>query len=161
MTTPKIAKEQNYSLRHGGWGHRLAPQEKKRYYLYNKMHIIYIYIFGISTKQEIKRFSAGQRAMQGTVLTVSAILMAVIVGVFVFVAANASRERMEYAPVQSTAYAIRSKFFWLLLISGVIVTVITMLDLPYAATRGDRIGATKEIAVDGRQWFLAVIGYRH
>ena len=91
--------------------------------------------------------------MQGMVLAITSVLMLAIVVVFVYVALNASDSTPDYSNVQARAYAIRSKFFWLLLVSGVIITTITTLDLPYAATRGDNADVDKVIMVEGRQWF--------
>jgi len=91
--------------------------------------------------------------IQDTVLYVTLILMTVVIGVFVFVALNASTGAVEYAPVQSRAYSIRSKFFWVLLVAGLIITVITTSDLPFSATRGDVADADVTIDVDGRQWY--------
>lgn len=88
-----------------------------------------------------------------TVLLVSAILMLVVVGVFVFVAMNASREPVDYPPVQAKAYAMRTIFFWVLVIAGVIFTTVTTLDLPYAATKGLSVDADTVINIEGRQWF--------
>ena len=94
--------------------------------------------------------------MQSTVLLVSAVLMAVIVGVFAYVAANAGREAVDYAPVQAKAYGIRLKLFWVLVVASVLITAITTLDLPYAATRGDTAGVTRNISVHGGQWYWQV-----
>ena len=91
--------------------------------------------------------------IQDTVLLVSLVLMSIILGGFVYVALNASKQTTEYALVQAKAYKTRTKLFWVLLVAGVLITVITTLDLPYAATRGDVAGADRQIDVTGAQWY--------
>ncbi len=91
--------------------------------------------------------------IQDIVLITTLLLMAGVVGVFVFVALNASKDAAEYAVVQTKAYSIRSKFFWVLLVFGVLITFVTTQDLPFAATRGDVADADVTIGVNGRQWF--------
>lgn len=86
-------------------------------------------------------------------MLVTMVLMAIILGVFVYVAANASKDAAEYAPIQAKAFSIRAVFFWVLLVAGVLITIITTLDLPFAATRGNTEGVTKTINIEGRQWF--------
>ena len=91
--------------------------------------------------------------IQDTVFVITLLLMAGIFAGFAYVAINASGEAEEYAPLQAKSYRVRSKFFWALVIAGIIITVITTLDLPFAATRGDMSGVSKEIDVEGRQWY--------
>lgn len=88
-----------------------------------------------------------------TVLIVTVVLMAIVTAFFIFVALNASRPPGEHAAVQSKAGAFRSKLFWVLVVAGVIITVITTLDLPYAATRGQVSADAVAIDVKGYQWY--------
>ena len=88
-----------------------------------------------------------------TVFVTTIILMGVVLAVFAYVAISASREEVEYATVQSRSYALRSKFFWTLTITGVVITVITTLDLPFAATRGQLSGVDRSIDIGGGQWY--------
>ena len=98
--------------------------------------------------------TAGIRKMiQSTVFLITIVLMAVVILGFAYVGINASKPAVEYPPLQSKAYGIRSALFWLLLIAGVIITVITTLDLPYAATRGELNENALQIDVEGSQWF--------
>ena len=90
--------------------------------------------------------------MQEMITLLSLVLMAGLIGVFIYVANSASSGPKEYAPVVNTAYSIRKKFFYLLIIAGIPITVATTLDLPYAATRGDTSDIDKYIDVEGRQW---------
>ncbi len=90
--------------------------------------------------------------IQGTIFLVTIVLMAVVVGVFVFIAINAGKESVDYGPVQAKAFGIRTGLFWVIVVAGVLITVITTLDLPYAATRGDVAEGAVKVQVDGRQW---------
>lgn len=88
-----------------------------------------------------------------TVFVLSLVLMAVVLAAFAYVAFNARNEEPEYAEVQAKSYALRSKFFWLLLVAGVIIVAITTSDLPFAATRGDLSDVDKRVDVKGGQWY--------
>ncbi len=90
--------------------------------------------------------------IQETVLVLSLSLMTLILAVFVYVALNAGKNAVVYAPLQAKSYGLRARFFWLLLVAGVLITVITTLDLPYAATRSQLADADKQIEVIGNQW---------
>ena len=94
--------------------------------------------------------------MQNTVFMVSAALMLVVTAAFVYVALNAGKAVLDYPPLQARSYSVRAKFFWTLIVAGVLIAVITTLDLPYAATRGDAPGDAVVVDVDGRQWFWQV-----
>ena len=94
--------------------------------------------------------------IQVTVFGVTVVLMLVVAGTFAFVAFNAGREVLDYPPLQKKSYSLRAKFFWTLLLAGVLITVLTTLDLPYAATRGHLPEDAVEIDVLGRQWFWEV-----
>ena len=91
--------------------------------------------------------------IQDIVLIATIVLMAIVLGVFIGGALNASAGAAEYAPVQAKAYDIRGKLFWGLIVFGALITFITTQDLPSAATRGDVADADVTIDVDGRQWF--------
>lgn len=91
--------------------------------------------------------------IQNTVFLVSVVLMLVVTATFVFVAFNASKETVAYSSVQAKSYGIRTKFFWTLLVAGVPIAVISTLDLPYAATRGNEPADVVHVDVAGRQWY--------
>ena len=91
--------------------------------------------------------------IQSTVLLITIVLMAVVTLGFAYVGINASKPAVDYPPLQAKAYGIRSALFWVLLIAGGIITVITTLDLPYAATRGDISGDSLQVDVEGSQWY--------
>ena len=88
-----------------------------------------------------------------TVFILTAVLMAIVSAIFIFVALNAGRRADEYAPTQAKAGAFRSKLFWVLLVAGVLITIVTTLDLPYAATRGKVSDDAVAIDVKGYQWY--------
>jgi len=94
--------------------------------------------------------------IQEFVFLVTIVLMLLVTGVFVFVAANAGSPAKEYAPLQERSYAWRGRFFWFLALAGVVITVVTTLDLPYAATRGEVPADAVSVDVDGRQWYWQV-----
>ncbi len=91
--------------------------------------------------------------IQDSVLILTLAAMAALTGVFIAVAINAGKEAAEYAAVQSSASGVRKWLFWILLVGGALIAVITTQDLPYAATRGDIADADIVIDVNGRQWF--------
>ena len=90
--------------------------------------------------------------IQDIVLIITIIGMAVVTATFAYVALNAASEAVDYPEVQKKSYGIRAKFFWAFAISGVIITTLTTLDLPYAATRGDIPENAVEVNVEGRMW---------
>ena len=94
--------------------------------------------------------------VQGTVLAVTVLLMLVVAGGFAYVALNAGKEAAAYPPIQEKSTAMRVWFFWILIVAGVVIAVITMLDLPYAATRGDTPENAVVVDVEGRQWLWQV-----
>jgi len=90
------------------------------------------------------------------VFIVSLVLMGVVLYTFAYVAIKASHLQAEYAGIQARSYSIRSKVFWVLVIAGVVITTITTIDLPFAATRGDLVDVDRHIKVGGRQWFWEI-----
>ena len=55
--------------------------------------------------------------VQETVWLISLVLMGLIVAVFVFVYARSQVRVDDYAPLQQRAYGLRTKFFWVLVVS--------------------------------------------
>lgn len=94
--------------------------------------------------------------IQDTVFVVTVVLMLVVAGAFAFVAMGAGKTTAEYPPIQQKSQGLRVWFFWLLIIAGVLIAVITLLDLPYAATRGDTPDDAVTVGVEGKQWFWEV-----
>ena len=90
--------------------------------------------------------------IQLTAFVASIALMAVVALAFAYVALNASKAPAEYPPLQAKAYSLRAKIFWTLLVAGVLIAVITTLDLPYAATRGQIPDDAVEVDIEGLQW---------
>ena len=91
--------------------------------------------------------------IQETVWLITLALMACITGVFIYVAINSSKPVDDYEAVQQRAYSLRTKFFWGLVVAGVIIYFATTQILPYAATRGTLPATAVEIDVVGKQWF--------
>lgn len=90
--------------------------------------------------------------IQETVLIITVILMSVVTATFAYVAFNTGDQNIDYASIQKKSYSIRSKFFWVLTIAGVIIFVLTTSDLPYSATRGDIPADAVQVNVQGKQW---------
>lgn len=91
--------------------------------------------------------------IQDTVFVVTVVLMLVVAGAFGYVALNAGKAAADYPPIQRKSQGIRVWFFWILIVAGVLIAVVTMLDLPYAATRGHTPGDAVTVDVEGRQWY--------
>ena len=94
-----------------------------------------------------------KRMFQESVLILSLILMTVVAGAFVFVAANTNNFEEDFDSLRTKSYSIRTKFFWFLAVMGVVITVSTTQVLPYAATRGFVSGDELQINVVGKQWY--------
>jgi len=93
---------------------------------------------------------------QEAVFAITVVFMALIALIFTYVTFNASKQAEPYSQIQEKSYSLRVKFFWVLAITGVIITVTTTLDLPYAATRGAIDEAAVTVNVEGRQWYWAI-----
>jgi len=70
--------------------------------------------------------------MQDLAWAISLWLMVLLAIAFVFVVMK-SGDKADTAAVQSGAGKIRTALFWIILIAGVPVTMVTLTDLPYAA----------------------------
>lgn len=91
--------------------------------------------------------------LQETVWLISLILMTSITGVFIYVAANASKTTEQYSEIQARAYGIRGKLFWFLVVVVIIILIATTQTLPYATTRGAIPADAVAIEVNGKQWY--------
>lgn len=80
-------------------------------------------------------------------------LMAIIGTIFVYVALNTSNVAPDYTPLKARAYKIRVRYFWALIIAGVIIAIATTTSLPYDTTHGATPEGAIEVDVDGRQWY--------
>ncbi len=89
--------------------------------------------------------------MQEIAWGISSILMLCIMAVFVFVALNGAKQE-EYEPVQKRFYSFRSILFWAMLGLFVVISVITLPPVPYAAHNSDTTDAQR-IDVTGYQWY--------
>ena len=79
--------------------------------------------------------------------------MAAILALFLFVAWSARKPIADYAPTQKRILGVRTALFWVALAAGVVITALTTLDLPYAATRGQVASGAVEVNVRAHQWF--------
>ena len=90
------------------------------------------------------------------VFVISLVLMAGVLAAFAYVALKASQEEAEYVEIQARSYSMRAKFFWLLVVAGIVVAFVTTIDLPFAATRGDLSRVDKKVDVAGGQWYWQI-----
>lgn len=88
--------------------------------------------------------------MQGIAWFVTLAVVLVIAAVFVRVVLL-SRERQDYAQVQSSAYGVRALVFWLLIVAGIGVAWLTLRDLPNLAHA--RTDSPQIVNAVGYQWY--------
>ena len=89
--------------------------------------------------------------MQDIAWNISVWLMVVLIVVFCTVAAG-SRVRAETGVLISGGANIRTVSFWVLLIAAVPITLYTVAELPYAATKGAATGESRTVEAVGSQW---------
>jgi cytochrome c oxidase subunit 2 len=94
--------------------------------------------------------------LQDTVWLISVILMAVIVAVFLWVAAGAERKADAQA-VQHRAYRLRAGWFWLLVAVIAVATATTLPALPYP-DRAPRAASRVIVRATGVQWAWTIDG---
>jgi cytochrome c oxidase subunit II len=102
---------------------------------------------------EVRGVSLGWGEPQVAVGILFAVLAVGFASVFVVVAIS-SRADVPYEKVQRAGYALRRGWLGLLLVAGVVVLVLTLLDLPYA--RGSDSKRTL-VKVTGVQFFWSVV----
>lgn len=88
--------------------------------------------------------------MPATAWYISLALIALIGAIFLYVA-NSSARVADYATVQPRAYRIRAGVFWLLIIAGIAIVIVTMRGLPYVAA--DAAAAPQVVNATGSQWY--------
>lgn len=86
--------------------------------------------------------------MQDLAWAISLWLMVLLAIAFIYVALK-SKDKADSAAVQSSASKVRSALFWIILVAGVPVTMLTLTDLPYAA-KSD--ASAQIVKVEGSQW---------
>ena len=87
------------------------------------------------------------------VLALTLVLMGGVTASFLYVASHARKEGSEYEVVQRRSYALRTKFFWLLVIAGVAIGFVTTGSLPYSDTHDtSSVNSEIQINVIGKQW---------
>lgn len=85
---------------------------------------------------------------------VSLILMTLVALGFAFVAINSGKREKDYGNLVHSAYRLRTKLFWTLVLVLGPVMIYTLLDLPYdAASRaGSNSGPVQVVEAKGYQW---------
>ena len=86
--------------------------------------------------------------VQSIAAVISFIGIAGMALVFLFVLARSTRER-DYADVQPRAYAIRKRFFYVLLAGFFLVPALTLRELPYSPDRS----RAEIVEVSAHQWY--------
>ncbi|MFQ5355476.1 MAG: cytochrome C oxidase subunit II [Mariprofundaceae bacterium] len=86
--------------------------------------------------------------MQDLAWAISLWLMVLLALAFVYVAVK-SGDKADTAKVMSTAGKVRTALFWIILVAGVPVTMVTLADLPYAA---QSTGAVQVVKAEGSQF---------
>ena len=74
---------------------------------------------------------------------------------FLYFASSASKSSEEYAPIQKSAYSLRSKMFFLILLVIVPIVGYTLTKMPYP-TNSTKSEASKTVAVIGHQWYWEI-----
>lgn len=86
--------------------------------------------------------------MQDIAWNVTMWLLAVLAASFIYVILKSS-DKVDAASIQAPAGKIRSVMFWVILVVGVPVTMVTLADLPYASTTVDGVQVVEAV---GEQW---------
>ena len=89
--------------------------------------------------------------MQELAWYISLILVLALLVIFVAVLLRSSRGADD-ASTPSRPYRYRGPAFWLLVAVGVLIAIVTLKDLPYAAQR-DQSGARQVVEATGYQWY--------
>lgn len=84
---------------------------------------------------------------------VSLALMSLILAVFLFVYSQSHVREDDYTPLQKSAYRLRARLFWVLIVTFAPAMVYNLLDLPYAAAHaGAHARQARVIEAVGYQW---------
>lgn len=96
--------------------------------------------------------------MQDVVLSLSIVLMAILIGVFIWVALSARVAVTDSGPMISSAYRMRSWLFGIGFVALIAVNARTLTLLPYAATHERAAPPTQLVPVQavGRQWSWSI-----
>jgi cytochrome c oxidase subunit 2 len=91
--------------------------------------------------------------MQDLVWYVSIVLMAVVVGVFIWVADSASNRVANYGPLTAAAYRLRPWLFLIVALAMVALNWRTLSELPYrSVARAEAATPPQRVNVLGEQW---------
>ncbi|HRN76918.1 hypothetical protein [Ottowia sp.] len=88
---------------------------------------------------------------QEAVWLITLVLMSLILMVFMFVYARSQQRVEDYTPLKDRAYSLRTKFFWLLVVTLIPTGLYLLTDQPYAKA-GDEAKADQVVDVVGYQW---------
>ncbi|CAI08192.1 MULTISPECIES: cytochrome-c oxidase [Aromatoleum] len=91
--------------------------------------------------------------MQPIAWQISLVLMALVAFGFAFVAINSGRRQEDYSPLQKSAYRLRSRLFWGLVLVFGPAMIYTLFELPYDAARANTgAGPVQVVDATGYQW---------
>ena len=90
--------------------------------------------------------------MQDIAWILSLIVMAGIAAVFLWVAAGASAPDSDGAGIARSAFRVRDRLFWLVIVVGVILSFVTLWDWPIAGHANAALKPDVVIRAVGHQW---------
>lgn len=83
---------------------------------------------------------------------VTIVCLAIVAGVFTYVILGSKSREENYSDVMQNAYGIRKVFFILFLVSGVVISSLTLSNLPYDA-HASVTNEAIQVNVTGHQWY--------
>jgi len=84
---------------------------------------------------------------------ISLVLMTLVAFGFAFVAIKSGRRQADYTPLQKSAYRLRTRLFWALVLVFGPAMIYTLLELPYDAVRAHPgSGPVQVVEATGYQW---------
>jgi cytochrome c oxidase subunit 2 len=90
--------------------------------------------------------------MQNLALTLSLLVMAAIATVFLWVVAGASRASGDAGAIATSAFRWRDRLFWIVILTGVVVTFATLWPWPVAGHAASAAKADVVIRATASQW---------
>ena len=91
--------------------------------------------------------------LHDTVWLISLVLMGLILAVFLFVYSQSHVREDDYTPLQKRAYRLRTRLFWVLVLTLFPAMIYNLVDLPYGIARAQGGGeAGQVIDAVGHQW---------
>ena len=90
--------------------------------------------------------------LQQTSWLITIILVTLLAIIFLFIASSAAKSKEDYAPVQKSAYLLRTKLFVLSLLVLIPIIGYSLTKLPYDITMASN-ERVKIVTAVGHQWY--------